>query len=59
MRGWGILPIHKASRPDHRPGIRATYNLIEEGKKGSVVGRGRPAKKMQRCERKLLGLRKD
>jgi hypothetical protein len=44
MRGWGRPPICKASRPDHGLGIRATHNLVEEGKKGSVVGRGRPAK---------------
>jgi hypothetical protein len=59
MRGWGRLPIGKASRPDHGLGIQSTRNLVEEGKKGSVVGRGRPAKKMQRRERKLSGLRKD
>ena len=45
MRGWGRLPISKASRPDHRLGIRATHNLAEEGKKGSVMGRGRPVEK--------------
>jgi hypothetical protein len=28
--------------------IQATRNLIEGGKKGSMVGRGRPAEKMQR-----------
>jgi hypothetical protein len=59
MRGWGIPPICKASRLDHRLGIQATHNLFEEGKKGSVVGRGGPAKKMQRGECKLSGLRKD
>jgi hypothetical protein len=40
MRGWGRPPICKASRPDHGLGIRATHNLAEEGKKGSVVGAG-------------------
>ena len=45
MRGWGKLPIRKDSRPDHGLGIQATHNLSEEGKKGSVVGRGRPMKK--------------
>jgi hypothetical protein len=40
-------------------GIRATHNLVEGGKKGSVVDRGRPAEKMQRRERKLSGPRKD
>jgi hypothetical protein len=44
MREWGRPHIYKASRPDHRLGIRATRNLVEEGKKGRVVGRGRPAK---------------
>jgi hypothetical protein len=44
MRGWGIPPICKASRPNHRLEIRATHNIVEEGKKGSVVGRGRPTK---------------
>jgi hypothetical protein len=60
MRGLGKKPILKASRPNHGLGIQAISNLVEEGKKGSVVGRGRPAgKKMQRRERKLLGPRKD
>jgi hypothetical protein len=45
MRGWGRTSICKASRPDDRLGIRATHNLVEEGKKGSVVGRGTPAEK--------------
>jgi hypothetical protein len=45
MRGWGKPPIRKASRPDHGLGIQATHNLAEEGKKRSVVGRGRPARK--------------
>ena len=44
MSGWGRRPICKASKPDHRLGIRATCNIYEEGKKGSVVGRGRPVK---------------
>jgi hypothetical protein len=43
-RGWGRPPIWKVSTPDHGLGIRATHNLGEEGKKGSVVGRGRYAK---------------
>jgi hypothetical protein len=31
--GWGRAPICKASKPDHRLGIRATCNIFEEGKK--------------------------
>ena len=45
MRGWGRPPICKGSEPDHELGILATHNLVEEGKKGSVVGRGIPTEK--------------
>jgi hypothetical protein len=38
MRGWSRWPIRKASRPNHGLGIHATHNLVEEGKKGRVVG---------------------
>jgi hypothetical protein len=38
MRGWGRTPICKAFRPDHRLGIGATHNLVEEGKKGRHGG---------------------
>ena len=34
-------------------GIRATCNLVEEGKKGIVVGRGRPTKK---CMNRVVGI---
>jgi hypothetical protein len=53
MRVWGRPPICKASRPDHGLGIQATHNLAEEGKKGSMVGRG----DLQECrdEREALG----
>ena len=44
MTGWGRVPICKASKPHHGLGIRATRNFVEEGKKGSVVDRGRPMK---------------
>jgi hypothetical protein len=44
MRGWGKPPIYRDSRPNHRLGIQATQNIAEEGKKGSMVGRGRLAK---------------
>ena len=45
MRGWGRPPILKDSIPNHGLRIHATRKLIEERKKGSVVGRGRPAEK--------------
>jgi hypothetical protein len=45
MRGWGRLPICKASKPDHELEIRATRNIAKKSKKGSVVGRWRVAKK--------------
>jgi hypothetical protein len=45
MRGWGIPPIRRASRPDNGLGIRATHNIVEEGKKGSVLRIGRPVEK--------------
>jgi len=44
MREWGRPPIGKAFRPDHELGICSTHNLVEEGKKASSVGGGRPAK---------------
>jgi hypothetical protein len=44
MRGWGKPSIFKAYRPDHGLGIQSTHNLVEEGKKGTVVSRGRPEK---------------
>jgi hypothetical protein len=54
MRGWGAPPIYKASGPDHGLGIRATGNLVEEGKKGSVVvDRGRPLKNAETKEENL------
>jgi hypothetical protein len=37
MRGWGGPPICKASGPDHGLGICAPRNILEEGKKGSMV----------------------
>jgi hypothetical protein len=55
MRGWGRPPIRKASRPDHGLEIRATHNLAEKGKKGSVVGRGRAAKKNAETREETLG----
>jgi hypothetical protein len=45
MRGWGRLAIRKTSIPDHGLGMGATHNLAEEGKKGSVVGKGILAEK--------------
>jgi hypothetical protein len=54
MRGWGRPPICKASGPDHGLGIRATHNLVEEGKKGSVVWAERTDEEC-RDERKTLG----
>jgi hypothetical protein len=44
VRGWGRPPICKASRPDHGLGIQATHNLVEEGNKGTIVGKGISAK---------------
>jgi hypothetical protein len=44
MRGWGKPSIFKASRPNHELGIQSTHNLVEDGKKGIVVGRRRPEK---------------
>jgi hypothetical protein len=38
MRGWGRAPICKDFRPDHGPGIQATHNIDEEGKKGRCGG---------------------
>jgi hypothetical protein len=46
MRGWGKAPIYKAFIPNHRLGIRATNNLVEEGKKE------RHGEKRNRCEEK-------
>jgi hypothetical protein len=60
MRGWGRPPICKASRPDHGLGIRATHNLVEEGKKGR---RGGQRKTCEECrderETELSGSRKN
>jgi hypothetical protein len=47
MRGWGKPPICKASIPYHGLRIRDTHNCAEEGKKCSMVGRGRPAKSVE------------
>jgi len=38
MRGWGRAHICKAFRPDHKLGIRATCNIVEEGNKGRCGG---------------------
>jgi hypothetical protein len=46
MRGWGITPIRKFSRPDRGLGIRATCDLAERGEKGRCGGKRKntPAK---------------
>jgi hypothetical protein len=36
-------------------GIQATHNLVEGGKKGSVVDRGRPAEKNAETREETLG----
>jgi hypothetical protein len=61
MSGLGRPPICKVSRLDHGLGIRATHNLVEEGNKGSAVGRGRPRKSAETRVKSLgseEGLRK-
>jgi hypothetical protein len=59
MRGWGRPPIYKASRPDHRLGIRATHNIAKEGKKGSMVGAEGDLVKSAEMRVEALSPRKD
>jgi hypothetical protein len=58
MRGWGRLPICKASRPEHGLGIQATHNLVEEGKIGRHYGKRKTCKE-RREGRLSSGLRKN
>jgi hypothetical protein len=55
MRGRGRPPICKASRLDHGLGFRATHNLVEEGKKGSMVWVGGGLRKNTETKEKNLG----
>ena len=58
MRGWGRPPICKASELDHGLGFRATRNLVEEGKKGSLVCAGGGPTKNAETRAKTLGSEK-
>jgi hypothetical protein len=52
--GWGRLPIRWLPDLTTDGGIRATCNLAEGGKKGSVVDRGKkPAKNAEMREETL------
>jgi hypothetical protein len=55
MRGWGKPPICKASGPDHGLGFQDTLNLVEEGKKGSVVWVGGGPTKNAKKRAETLG----
>jgi hypothetical protein len=59
MRGWGRASIFKDFRPDHGLRIRATHNIVEEGKKGKHGGKRKTCEEKQRRETKLSGLRKN
>jgi hypothetical protein len=60
MRGWGRLPICKASRPNHRLGIWATHNLSIKGKKGRHGGhRGKKSAKSEKTRDEALGFEEE
>jgi hypothetical protein len=58
MRGWGGLPICKASIPDHRLRIQATCNLAEVGKTGRRDGQKKTWEEGRERD-KSLGSRKN
>jgi hypothetical protein len=58
IRGWGRAPIWKAFIPDHILVIRATCNLVEEGKKGRRGGQRKSCEEKKRRETKLSSSRK-
>ena len=57
MRGWGRLPICKASIPYHGLGIGATHSVVGEGNKGKCGGQGRKNKsaKSEKMRAEALG----
>ena len=57
MRGWGRSPIYKAFRPDHKLRIRATQNLVEEGKKRRCGGQRKTCEECRGEKVKLSGSR--